>query len=87
MIHETRKLKSNIVMMWCDPFGKGEQEIKFVAKDGVQVNDGDAISVGSNEHPCFYILHQIKESRPATVSGYNYITATAVRDIALKETA
>lgn len=87
MIHGTQKMNSNIVMMWCDPYNKKEQEIKFVAKNGVDVNTDDAISVGSNEDEFFYVIHEIKEQRPATVSGYNYITALATRQRGVKEEA
>lgn len=79
MIHSTGKIKPNIVMMWCDPRCRDLHEIKFVAKKDIDVVDGDCIYVGPTETPFFYVIESIKERRSSTVSGYNYVTASAIR--------
>lgn len=87
MVHTTKKINPNVLMMWCEPNIKTEQEIKFVAKKDIVINIGDAIDVGPDEHPYFYVLGEIKERRESTVSGWDYLTATATRQKGEKQEA
>ena len=77
--HETKKINSGVVMMWCDANIKTEQTIKVNVKKGIKINPGDRISVGSDEHPAFYNINSIDEKRDSTLNGWDYITAKATR--------
>jgi hypothetical protein len=76
--HETKKVNSNVVIMWSDPKIKGEQTIKLNVRDE-KINEGDRISCGSSDNPIYYYIIEINENKPSSLSGWDYVTATAIR--------
>ena len=77
MIHGTRSMSADVVIMWCEPREKNEQIIKFVAK--CPVENGDVLSVGTTDYPAIYTILEVVEKRKATVKGYDYLTCKALR--------
>ncbi len=77
MIHKEISSRGQLVMMWCDFREKGKQTIKFNYRDNV--SDGDIIEVGSIESKAYYHIERVIETRDSSMTGYNYITALAIR--------
>ena len=76
-VHQTREPGSNTVVMWSDPSNPSSQDFRVCSKS--EIKEGDYVSVGSKEHPRYYLVEKVVESRMATVPGYDYISMIAKR--------
>ena len=65
--HQTR---NEVVLMWNE-----KEDVRFNVRKGTTLNVGDLVYFKNKNETLFYFeVNEIISTRPATVSGYDYVT-------------